>query len=191
MILASASTSRAKVLRGAGVTFDIVPANVDEEAAKVSIGEPHAVAEALAALKAFTVSAAHPGELVLGCDQVLAFEGRMMSKAPDLATAARHLRALRGQRHVLIAALVLARGGKEVWRHTSIATLTMRDFSDAFLADYLAREGEDILGSVGCYRLEGLGAQLFESVEGDYFSILGLPLQPLLAALRGFGVIQT
>jgi len=191
VILASASTIRAKVLRDAGVAFDIVPADVDEEAVKVALAQPRAVAEALAERKAFTVSARYPGALVLGADQVLAFEGRMMSKAPDLDTAALHLRELRGKRHELVGALVLARDGVAVWRHTSIAALTMRAFSDAFLADYLAREGGAVLSSVGCYRLEGPGAQLFESIEGDYFSILGLALQPLLAALRGFGVVQT
>ncbi|MBV9990133.1 MAG: septum formation protein Maf [Alphaproteobacteria bacterium] len=189
LILASASASRAQILTSAGVVFDVVPANVDEDTVKASVEEPRAVAEALASLKAFTVSASHPGHLVLGADQVLVLEGRIMSKAPDLATAAEHLRRLRGRRHVLISALALARGGAPVWRHASVAALTMRDFSDAFLDDYLAREGEEVLGSVGCYRLEGLGAQLFETVEGDYFSILGLPLQPLLGALRGFGVI--
>ena len=189
MILASASTVRAKVLKDAGIAFDIVPANVDEDTVKASVEEPRAMAEALASLKAFTVSASHPGRLVLGADQVLVLEGRTMSKAPDLKTAAEHLRLLRGKRHVLVGALTLARDGAPVWRHTSIAALTVRDFSDAFLADYLAREGEAILGSVGCYRLEGMGAQLFESIEGDYFSILGLPLLPLLQALRSLGAI--
>ncbi len=191
LILASASASRAAILKQAGVAFDVVPANIDEDAVKASVEEPRAVAEALASLKAFTVSASHPGPLVLGADQVLVLEGRIVSKAPGLDTAAAQLRRLRGRRHVLISALALARGGAPVWRHTSVAALAMRDFSDAFLEDYVAREGEAVLGSVGCYRLEGLGAQLFESVEGDYFSILGLPLLPLLSALRGFGVIAT
>lgn len=191
LILASASASRAQILRDAGIIFDVVPANVDEDTMKASVEEPRALAEALASLKAFTVSASHPGQLVLGADQVLVLEGRVMSKAPDPETAAQYLRRLRGRRHVLISALALARGGAPVWRHTAVAALTMRDFSDAFLEDYLAREGEAVLGSVGCYRLEGLGVQLFETVEGDYFSILGLPLQPLLGALRGFGVIAT
>lgn len=187
MILASASLSRASLLRGAGVAFDAVPAHVDEDAVKASIGDPRAVAEKLAEMKALEVSASRPGRLVLGADQVLDLDGITMSKAQTRDVAAAQLRAMRGKAHRLISALVLARG-EVVWRHVDVATLWVRDFSDAFLEDYLDRETE-ILGSVGCYRLEGMGAQLFERVEGDYFSILGLPLVPLLGALRDFGEI--
>ena len=148
-----------------------------------------AVAAGLAELKALRVSASRPGDLVLGADQVLVCEGRILSKAETLAEAAAQLKFLRGKSHMLISALALARDGDVVWRHADEARLAMRDFSDAFLDSYLKAEGEAVLGSVGCYRLEGPGAQLFESVEGDYFSILGLPLLPLLGVLRQQGVI--
>ena len=189
MILASASQSRATLLRGAGVAFEAVPAHVDEDAVKASLREPRAVAEALAERKALMVSVSKPGVLVLGADQVLDLDGVVLSKAATRAVAEDQLKAMRGKAHRLVSALALAKDGAVVWRHVDIATLWVRDFSDAFLKAYLDAESGEILGSVGCYRLEGLGAQLFERVEGDYFSILGLPLQPLLAALRSFGAI--
>lgn len=191
LILASASTSRAQILKDAGVAFDVVPANVDEDTIKATLRDGRAVAETLAGRKAISISTIYPSALVLGADQVLVVDGLLMSKAATPAAAGDQLKALRGKRHMLISALALASNGAVAWRHTSEAALTMRDFSDAFLDDYLAREGKAVLGSVGCYRLEGMGAQLFESVEGDYFSILGLPLLPLLGALRGFGVVGT
>jgi septum formation protein len=163
------------------------PANIDEDAVKTSGLEARAVAEKLAELKAIAVA----GELVLGADQVLACDGRLVSKAATLDEAAQQLRMLRGRRHVLVSAAVLASDGTPVWRHVEESALWMRDFSDAFLETYLAAEGSAILGGVGCYRYEGAGAQLFARVEGDYFSILGLPLVPLLAALRERGVIGT
>ena len=120
---------------------------------------------------------------------MLVCDGKLLSKADTLADAAAQLKFLRGKPHTLISALALARDGAAIWRHSDEAELAMRDFSDAFLDDYLGLEGEAMLGSVGCYRLEGPGAQLFETVRGDYFSILGLPLVPLLAILREHGVI--
>jgi septum formation protein len=191
-VLASGSASRAQILRAAGVPFSVQPAQIDEDAVKTAMhGEGgRAVAEALAERKALHISTMHPQALVLGADQVLILAGTLVSKTDTLAAAATQLRALRGQRHQLIGALVLAKGGAAVWRHTDIATLWMRDFSDAFLDGYLQAEGDAILGSVGCYRLESVGAQLFERIEGDYFSILGLPLLPLLAALRDHGVLE-
>jgi septum formation protein len=185
LILASASKSRARLLENAGVPFSVRPANIDEDAVKASGLDASAVAEKLAELKATAVA----GELVLGADQVLVCDGGIVSKAVTLGEAAAQLRTLRGRRHVLISAAVLARGGTPVWRHVGESALWMRDFSDAFLESYLAAEGFGILGGVGCYRYEGSGAQLFSRVEGDYFSILGLPLVPLLAALREHGVI--
>ena len=185
LILASASTSRAKLLENAGVAFTVRPANIDEGGIKASERDGRVVAEKLAALKAVAV----PGELVLGADQVLVCDGRIMSKAATLTEAAEQLRALRNRRHTLISAVALATDGAPVWRHVEESVLWMRDFSDAFLETYLAAEGPGILGGVGCYRYEGAGAQLFSRVEGDYFSILGLPLVPLLAALRDRGVI--
>ncbi len=193
-ILASGSTTRAQLLAQAGIAFDVVPARIDEEAVKASLraeGAPLArVPEVLAEMKALRVSAQQPEALVLGADQILAFEDRVISKSDDVAGARRLLQALRGREHRLIGAAVLAKGGSAIWRHVETATLTMRNFGDAFLDDYLAREGEAALSSVGCYRLEGPGVQLFSSIKGDYFSILGLPLLPLLAALRQHGVIR-
>jgi septum formation protein len=195
LILASASAVRAHVLDAAGVTFDVMAAHVDEDAIKESLlalGTPlHGIADALAELKAVRVSSSMPDALVLGADQVLVFEGRLINKCTDLDEACRLLRCLRGKTHKLISALVLAKAGNAIWRHVESAQLWMRDVSDVFLDDYLTAEGQDILKGVGCYRLEGRGAQLFERVEGDYFTVLGLPLLPLLAPLRQHGVIAT
>lgn len=195
LILASASEVRARVLRNVGVAFDIRPAHVDEDAVKDSLLASGAslrdVADALAELKALRISNAVPDVLVLGADQVLAFEGELVSKCESLDEARDLLRRLRGKTHELISALVLAKGGSAIWRHVEAARLTMRDFSESFLDDYLAAEGEGLLKGVGCYRLEGRGPQLFERIEGDYFTILGLPLVPLLAALRQHGMVST
>jgi septum formation protein len=193
MILASASQTRAKLLREAGVTFEIVPARVDEDALKQSLLAEKAshrdIADALAELKALRVSASKTGALVLGADQVLSFDGALISKCESLVEARELLLRLRGKTHDLISAMVLAKNGAAIWRHVEKATLTMREFSDAFLDDYLAQEGEGLLSGVGCYRLEGRGAQLFSRVNGDHSAILGLPLIPLLSALREQGVI--
>lgn len=190
LILASASAIRARLLEQAGVAFEVIPARVDEEPVKQSLhSEPAQVAETLAELKAVRVSASHSGALVLGADQVLAFREAIVSKSADLSQARSVLCRLRGEQHELVGAAVLAKDGVAIWRHVDRAQLWMREFSDTFLDDYLKREGEAALASVGCYRLEGPGAQLFERIQGDYFSILGLPLLPLLAALRRHGVI--
>jgi septum formation protein len=191
-VLASGSASRAQILHAAGVPFSGQPAQIDEDVVKIAMhGESgQAIAEALAERKALHISTMHPHTLVLGADQVLMLGDTLVSKADTLEAATAQLRTLCGQPHQLISALVLAKGGAPVWRHTDIATLRMRDFSDAFLDAYLRAESDALLGSVGCYRLEGLGAQLFERIEGDYFSILGLPLLPLLAALRDHGVLE-
>lgn len=192
-ILASASPSRAAVLRAAAVPFTIMPAAIDEARLKsemLSTGKEAAqIAAALAEAKAVAVSERHADALVLGADQVLEFDGELISKCADMAAARALLVSLRGKSHRLISALALAQGGKTVWVFGESATLTMRRFSDRFLDSYLSAEGAKLLAGVGCYRLEGMGAQLFESVKGDYFSILGLPLQPLLAQLRLKGVI--
>lgn len=190
VILASQSAARRAVLSGAGVPHDAMVAGVDEDAAKtVLLAEgagPRAVAEALAEQKALRVSEQREG-LVIGADQTLDFEGRLFDKVADLDAARARLSLLRGREHLLHSAVVVAQGGSVIWRETVTASLTMRDFSDAFLDAYLAEEGSKALGSVGCYRLEGPGAQLFERIDGDYFSILGLPLLGLMDLLRRHG----
>ena len=195
LILASGSASRRQILSAAQVPFTVIPADVDEGELKEDLLKAGTyagdVAATLAEAKAVYVSHRHPDALVLGADQTLLFQGELVSKCADMASARRLLSRLRGQTHDLVGGLVLARAGQSIWRHVETATLTMRDFSDAFLDAYLSTEGEGILACVGCYKFEGMGAQLFEKVEGDYFSILGLPLQPLLAALRKQGVIAT
>jgi septum formation protein len=194
-ILASASASRRKVLTAAGVSHVPIPAEIDENALKNRLlaagAEPAAVAPALAEAKALAVSRGHPGDLVLGADQTLLLGQELINKCASLHEARQLLRRLRGRSHHLVSALALARDGAVLWRHSESPELRMRDFSDAFLDRYLASEGEGVLSGVGCYKLEGLGAQLFEHVAGDYFAILGLPLQPLLGELRRHGVIAT
>ncbi len=194
-ILASGSESRRRLLAAAGVPFAAIPADIDEEAIKAELlgaaTPPQDIAGALAEAKALHVAAFHPSALVLGADQTLLFENEVIGKCPDLAAARHLLKRLRGREHRLAGGYVLAHGEKVLWRHGETARLVLRDFSDAFLDDYLAAEGEAVLSAVGCYKLEGLGAQLFASVEGDYFSILGLALQPVLAQLRERGVLKT
>jgi septum formation protein len=193
LILASKSAARRAVLDGAGVPYEALVAGVDEDAVKQALlAEGHGardVADALAELKALKVSKARPDAFVIGADQTLEFEGRLYDKAGTLEEARARLIELRGAPHRLHSAVVVARGGEAIWREVSTATLVMRNFSDAFLDDYLAREGEELLGSVGCYRLEALGAQLFSRIDGDYFAILGLPLLGLLDLLRNHGEI--
>jgi septum formation protein len=192
-VLASTSQARRAVLEGAGVAFEAARSDVDEDAAKAQLlaagAGPKAVAEALAERKAVAVSSQRPG-LVIGADQTLELEGRLYDKAADLDAARTRLRELRGRAHRLHSAVAVAEAGRPVWAQTVSATLTMRDFSDAFLEDYLAAEGPAALGSVGCYRLEGAGVQLFSEIEGDYFTILGLPLMGLLELLRARGVLR-
>jgi len=192
VILASKSTARRSVLEGAGVPFDIEVSGVDEDAVKASLldrGEsPRAIAEALAEAKALAVSRGRAG-VVVGADQTLEFEQALYDKVETIPEAVERLRRLRGKAHQLHSAVAAAIDGAIVWRETASAELTMRDFSDGFLESYLATEGEAALGSVGCYRLEGQGAQLFSRIEGDYFAILGLPLLGLLELLREKGVL--
>jgi len=193
IILASKSAARAAVLTGAGVPFETEVAGVDEDAVKRAMLADGAgardVADALAELKAIRISQRRPG-FVIGSDQTLEFEGQLYDKAVDLAEARERLKAMRGKPHKLHSAVVVARDGAPIWREIVSATLTMRDFSDDFLEAYLAVEGEHALGSVGVYRLEGQGAQLFSKIEGDYFAILGLPLMGLLDLLRRHGALH-
>jgi nucleoside triphosphate pyrophosphatase len=194
IVLASKSAARRGVLAGAGVPFEVAVAGVDEDAVKASLlaegATPRDVADALAELKAIRVSRAKDG-LVVGSDQTLELDGKLYDKAQDLETARERLRILRGRPHKLHSAVVVAKDGTPIWRDLSTATLTMRDFSDEFLEAYLAAEGPEALGSVGCYRLEGPGAQLFSAIEGDYFAILGLPLLGLLDFLRQHGALAS
>ena len=194
VILASRSASRAAILKAAGVTFETATPEVDENAAKSALLAAGAgarqVAEALAEAKAAQVSRQRAG-LVIGADQTLDVDGVLYDKARNVCEARERLMALRGRAHQLHAAVVVARDGAAIWRSANTARLTMRAFSDAFLDDYLAAEGETVLSCLGCYRLEARGAQLFETVEGDYFSILGQPLFGLLDFLRQAGALPT
>ena len=193
LILASASTARRAVLAGAGLHFDARVAGVDEAAIKESAqAEGISADEAalmLADAKAARVAAQMPDALVIGADQLLVCEGAWFDKPPDMAAARSHLQRLRGRQHELVTALVCHRAGQRIWQHVAKPRMTMRDFSDAFLEAYLAAEGDALLSSVGAYRLEGHGAQLFDAIEGDQPAILGLPLLPLLGFLRQHGVL--
>jgi septum formation protein len=189
IVLASTSVTRQKMLRDAGLAFDSQAPGVDEDGVKLSLKSSKAtaaqIAETLAELKALRVSRRASAALVIGADQVLDCNGTMFDKPPDLAHARAQLIALRGKTHVLNTAVCVAQNGARLWHHNAQARLTMRMYSDAFLDRYLKDCGQDVLGSVGAYRLEGLGAQLFAKIDGDFFTILGLPLLPLLDFLRG------
>jgi septum formation protein len=192
LILASSSPSRRQLLRNAGLTFEVQPPGVDEEEAKRSLlsgrTAPQGIAEKLAEMKAMRISAKHPEAMVVGGDSTLACQGRLFDKPPTIEAARKQLLALRGQTHELFSCVVVARGGTRLWHWNERARLTMRPFNEAFLDAYLARAGDAVLGSVGAYQLEGLGAHLFSRVDGDYFTILGLPLLPLLSFLAGHGI---
>jgi septum formation protein len=192
LVLASGSASRKRLLTAAGVTFEADPADLDEDALMAGLKQapPDDVARRLAEQKALAVSRRHPGRLVLGGDSVISFEGQHLSKCASLDEARALLLRLSGQVHLLVSAAALARDGVRLWAHASPSRMAMRPLSPQFLDDYLAREGEAILSSVGCYHFEGRGAQLFDTVDGDYFSVLGLPLLPVLAQLRKEGVLQ-
>jgi nucleoside triphosphate pyrophosphatase len=192
LVLASKSDVRGKILAAAGLRFEIRPATIDERAVERKAAMPDAVAAArlLARGKALAVAAAQPGRLVLGADQTLARGGKRFSKPVGRDDAAAQLRELRGRTHELHSALTLVRDGAALFDCVDTARLTMREFSDRFLDDYLAMVGETALTSVGGYQLEGIGIHLFERVEGDYFTILGLPLLPLLAFLRQNGFVD-
>lgn len=197
LILASQSRSRRQMLTAAGLAFEAIPSSVDEVRLRHEIetrgglADGETIARALAMAKAEEVSRTHRDALVIGGDQVLALGKAILEKPPDMAAARCQLLQLRGQTHALISAVVLAEAGRVVWQHADAASLTMRDFTSAFLDRYLATAGTDVCLSVGAYQLEGLGAQLFERIDGDYFTILGMPLIALLGALRARGLIET
>ena len=196
-ILASASAIRAAMLARAGVEIDQQPADLDEAAIISSLiapPEPLAaddIALVLAQAKAESVSGDRAGKLVIGCDQTLELEGRLFQKSATMEEARRNLLLMSGKTHLLHSAVVLALDGETAWSHVETAAMNMRDLSPEFIGRYLAQAGAAVLSSVGVYQLEGLGAQLFEKIEGDYFTILGLPLLPLLAELRRRGVIAS
>lgn len=193
LVLASRSPARRQMLRAAGVPCTVDAADVDEADVKASLrGEgasAEACAEVLAEFKAARVSPRHPGALVLGADQMLACEDQWFDKPRDRGEAAAQLRSLSGRTHELLACAVIVHDGTRIWHQSDRASLTVRELSDGFIDAYLDALGEDALQSVGAYQLEGLGAQLFARVRGDYFTVLGLPLLQLLEFLRNRGVV--
>jgi septum formation protein len=193
ILLASTSTTRLQLLRAAGLDVRSAAPRVDESLARESLlaagATPRDVADALAEMKAQKLSDRHPADLALGCDQVLDLDGTILSKPVSPDDARDQLRRLRGRSHRLLSAVVGYEGAQPVWRHVAEARLTMHQISDAYLDDYVARNWETIRHSVGCYRIEEEGVRLFSAVTGDHFTILGLPLLPLLAWLGTRGMI--
>jgi septum formation protein len=192
LVLASTSEIRGKILAAAGLRFEIRPSQIDERAIEAAVAPPDAAAAArlLARAKAEAVAPSVPGRPVLGADQTLARGDQRFTKPADRAEAAAQLRALRGRTHELHSALALMRDGEPLFQCVDTARPTMRDVSDRFIDDYLDMVGDAALGSVGAYQLEGIGVHLFEKVEGNHFTILGLPLLPLLDYLRGAGFVD-
>jgi len=195
LILASQSVARRRMLAAAGVRFEIQPAAIDEPAIIESLlGEGQGgrnISDCLAELKALRVSAQAPTSWVIGSDQVLSLGDEIFEKPADVEDVRRHLLRLRGKTHLLHAGVCVARAGSVVWRHVGEARMVMRSFSDLFLEDYLRDAGPDVVGSVGAYHVEGPGVQLFSRIEGDLFTVQGMPLLPLLDFLRVQGVAKT
>lgn len=188
LILASSSPFRRMLMENAGLRFEAIAANIDERTLEAPLAAsgagPDAVALVLAKAKARNVSERYPHSLVIGSDQTMSLGDRVFHKPKDLAEAQEHLKSLSGKTHRLNSAIAIARNGDVVWEHLSHASLTMRDLDPEFIRRHIVRVGERALGSVGAYQLEGEGIQLFSAIEGDYFTILGLPMLPLLAELR-------
>lgn len=194
LILASQSASRRAMLDAAGIRHDAIPAHVDEEAVKVAMSgaKPRDLSDALAELKALKVSALHNDALVLGSDSLVVLgDGTILDKPRDRADAAAHLRAMSGGRHDIVSAAVLAQDGRAGWRHVEVAKLHVRTLSDGFIDSYLDIEWPAIAGCVGCFRIEGPGVQLFDRILGDHFTVLGLPLLPVLGQLRTLGIMAS
>jgi len=192
LVLASKSDIRGKILAAAGLRFGIRPAQIDERAveAESNVTDANAAARLLAKAKAMAVAAQVPGHIVLGADQTLAHGNTRLTKPVNRADAASQLRSLRGRTHELHSGIAVVRDGEVLFELVDTARLTMRDFSDKFLEDYLDMTGDVATTSVGAYQLEGIGIHLFERVEGDYFTILGLPLLPLLTFMRDSGYVD-
>ncbi|ANK83669.1 MULTISPECIES: Maf-like protein [unclassified Rhizobium] len=194
LILASSSPFRRMLMENAGLSFEVHPAEIDERAVEAPLekagAKPDTVACILAKAKAEDVSGRFPEGLVIGSDQTMSLGDRVFHKPEDMADAANHLRALSGTTHRLNSAIAIVRDGAVLWEHIGHAELTMRPLTEDFIARHLARVGKRALSSVGAYQLEGEGVQLFEKIEGDYFTILGLPMLPLLGKLREFGAID-
>jgi septum formation protein len=192
-VLASTSPIRLQLLHAAGLTVEAVAPRVDEETARVALlaegARPRDIADTLAELKARKVADKRPQDMVLGCDQVLEFEGAVFSKPASVDEARDHLRQLRGKTHRLLSAIVAYENAEPVWRHVAEARLTMHQLSDAYLDDYLARNWDSVRHSVGAYKIEEEGVRLFSAITGDHFTILGLPLLPLLAWMGTRGMI--
>ena len=192
IVLASESSARAAVLGGAGIAFEARPSRIDEAAVKAAGRAEGASAEdvtlTLASMKAARVRA--PGRVVVGADQMLVCDGQWFDKPEGIEAARQQLMMLRGKSHVLVTAVVCVKDGVEIWHHVARPRLMMRAFSEAFLEDYLVREGHAVLACVGGYRLEGMGVQLFDAVDGEHAAVLGLPLLPLLGFLRQHGVLM-
>ena len=195
LILASGSKIRRQLLAGAGLSFEVEVSHVDEDAVKASArdqeGTALSIAETLAELKALQVSARYPGSLVIGCDQTLDCQGILFDKPKDRDQAFAHLMAFSGKTHSLISSVVVVKDNQRLWHHNERADLQVRPLSQDYIAWYLEQVGDAATSSVGAYQLEGLGAQLFSKISGDYFTILGLPLLPLLEFLRGQGVLNS
>ena len=192
LILASASPFRKMLLQNAGLEFVSQPAQIDERAVEETVQglDAEDLATILAEAKAQDVSSRHPGAVVIGSDQTLSLDGEIFHKPENMDQARRRLLKLSGRTHLLNSAVVLARDGETLWRHVSVARMTMRQLDPGFVGRHLANVGDRALSSVGAYQFEGEGIQLFERIEGDYFAIIGLPLLPLLAQLRELAVID-
>lgn len=194
IVLASTSASRRAMLTAAAVPHEALASHVDEEAAKAALADlsPRDLADALAELKAVKVGQRVPGTLVLGCDSVVALEdGTLLDKPVDRTDAAAQLRRMSGQRHDLFSAAVIVEQGRAVWRHVDRARMWVRTLSDAFIDQYLDMEWPAISGCVGCYRIEGPGAQLFARIDGSQFTIQGMPMLPILDYLRTRGILTS